>query len=160
MQQVEKAVAIFESKMNGTATALFMFDIAPSHQRHAPDALSAQHMVKGPHPTWTHHKGAPKMCPGHFVDGSPQDLYFHLNHPTMPGWFKGMQRIIEEHGLWPEHGLPSQCLGSSVRPGTRTVALARFFLPSLTLDRSVCTSKNLSHPEVTFATFTQSSIVN
>jgi len=111
MQQVEKAVAIFESKTNGTATVLFMFNNAPSHQCRAPDALSARHMVKGPHPTWTHHKGGLKMHPARFSDGSPQNLYYPENHPTMPGWFKGMQRIIEEHGLWPEHGLPSQCLG-------------------------------------------------
>jgi len=81
MQQVEKAVAIFESKTNGTATALFMFNNAPSHQHCAPDALSAWHMVNSPHPTWMHHKGGLKMCPSHFADGSPQDLYYPLNHP-------------------------------------------------------------------------------
>src|SRR5882724_5299543 len=81
------------------------------------NGLSAQHMVKGPHPTWTPHKGGPKMCPSHFVDSSPQDLYYLENHPTMTGWLKGMQRIIEEHGLWTEHGLPSQCLGFKCQAG-------------------------------------------
>ena len=27
----------------------------------------------------------------------------------MPGWFKGMEVIIQECGLWPEAGLPAQC---------------------------------------------------
>jgi len=41
LKQVGLAVDIFESKTNGTATGLFLFDIVPSHQKHAPDALSA-----------------------------------------------------------------------------------------------------------------------
>ena len=57
-------------------------------------------------------------------------------------------------------GSPRNALDSSVRLGAQTVVLAGFFLPSLTLDHSVCTLKNLSHSEVTFVTFTQSSIVN
>ena len=40
------------------------------------------------------------------------------------------------------------------------VAAARFFLLSLNLHHSGCTLKNLSHPEVTFVTFTPSFIVN
>ena len=27
----------------------------------------------------------------------------------MPGWFKGMEQIIQEHGLWPETGLSAEC---------------------------------------------------
>ena len=102
---------IFESKTNGTATGLFMFDNAPSHQKRAPDALSARKMVKGPCAVWTHHKDGPKMCPGFFTDGTPQDLYYPDKHPKMPGWFKGMQQIIEERGLWPAAGLRAQCEG-------------------------------------------------
>ena len=29
----------------------------------------------------------------------------------MPGWFKGMEQIIKERGLWPEAGLPAECPG-------------------------------------------------
>ena len=29
----------------------------------------------------------------------PQDLYFPEDHPTMPGWFKGIETIICKHGL-------------------------------------------------------------
>ncbi|KAG1726633.1 uncharacterized protein EDB91DRAFT_1254254 [Suillus paluster] len=39
--QVEWAIDIFERKTNGFATGLFMFDNAPSHQKCAPDVVSA-----------------------------------------------------------------------------------------------------------------------
>ncbi|KAF8577792.1 hypothetical protein K439DRAFT_1363884, partial [Ramaria rubella] len=48
IRQVAKAVDIFESKTNSTATGLFMFDNTPSHQKQAADALSAWKMVKAP----------------------------------------------------------------------------------------------------------------
>jgi len=34
------------------------------------------------------------------ADGSIQSFYYPEDHPTMPGWFKGMQAILEEHGLF------------------------------------------------------------
>jgi hypothetical protein len=40
-----------------------------------------------------------------------QDLYFPDDHPTMPGWFKGMEIIIRERNLWPADGLLAQCEG-------------------------------------------------
>ena len=50
-------------------------------------------------------------------NNTPQDLYFPDNHPTMPGWFKGMEIIIKERGLWPDGGLKSQCDGFKCAPG-------------------------------------------
>ncbi len=47
----------------------------------------------------------------HPLTGEPQPLYFSDDHPTMPGWFKGMEQIIRERGLWPETGLPAECPG-------------------------------------------------
>lgn len=105
-----------------------MFDNAPSHQWHAPDAISACRMVKSeffffnhdacvdnpsdPKLGWTQHKGGPPMHHGFIPQtGEPQSFYFPSDHPIMPGWFKGMEQIIWEHGLWPEGGLPSECLG-------------------------------------------------
>ncbi|EKM53890.1 uncharacterized protein PHACADRAFT_98109 [Phanerochaete carnosa HHB-10118-sp] len=41
-----------------------------------------------------------------------QPLYFPADHPTMPRWFKGMEQIIQERGLWPERGLKAQCFDS------------------------------------------------
>jgi len=110
LQQVENAIDIFESKTNGFATGFFLFDNAPSHQRRAPDARSARKMPKGPHATWRHHKDGPKMQSTNFgVENMPQDFYFADDHPTMPGWFKGMEVVICECGLWPKKGLNAQC---------------------------------------------------
>lgn len=41
------------SETNGFATALFLVDNAPSHQKRAADALSARKMVKYPKQSWT-----------------------------------------------------------------------------------------------------------
>ena len=49
------------------------------------------------------------MRDGMLPNGMPQPLYFPTNHPTMPNWFKGMEQIIRERGLWPEGGLLAQC---------------------------------------------------
>ena len=47
----------------------------------------------------------------------PQDLYWPEDHPTMGGWFKGMEQIIRERGLWPESGLRAECEGFKCAPG-------------------------------------------
>jgi hypothetical protein len=44
--QVDRVIEIFEAKTNGLAQGLFLFDNAPSHLKHAPDAISARKMVK------------------------------------------------------------------------------------------------------------------
>jgi hypothetical protein len=119
LAQVEKAVDIFEGKTNGFAQGLFLFDNAPSHQKRAADALSARKMSKGPSATWTHHKDGPKMRNGVLPDGSSQHFYFPDDHPTMPGWFKGMETIIRERGLWPTDGqtLRFECPGFHCKEG-------------------------------------------
>ena len=117
--EVDKAIDIFEGKTNGFATGLFLFDNAPSHQKRAPDALSARKMPKGPHATWRHHKNGPKMRTTTFGnDNTPQDFYHPDDHPTMPGWFKGTEQIIRERGLWPTNrGLNAQCEGFKCEVG-------------------------------------------
>lgn len=47
LTQVDKAITIFKEITKGDVQALFLFDNAPSHQKHADDALSACLMVKG-----------------------------------------------------------------------------------------------------------------
>ena len=49
LAQVDHAIDIFQGLTNGYAQALFLFDNAPSHQKRADDAISAQRMVKGAH---------------------------------------------------------------------------------------------------------------
>jgi hypothetical protein len=126
LKQVENAIDIFEAKTNGFATGLFLFDNAPSHQRRAPDALSARKMPKNPHATWRHHKDGPKMRMTNFgVDKIPQEFHFAEDHLSMPGWFKGMEGIIRERGLWPPNGLNAQCEGFKCEAGKRDCCCRR-----------------------------------
>ncbi|KAF9455309.1 hypothetical protein BDZ94DRAFT_1205895, partial [Collybia nuda] len=96
IQQVDKAIDIFEGRTNGLATGLFLFDNAPSHQKRADDALSARKMTKNPAKDWTHRKGGAHMRNGQLLNGETQEFYFGEDHPSMPGWFKGMEQIIKE----------------------------------------------------------------
>lgn len=52
------------------------------------------------------------MRNGTLPNGQPQLFYLPADHPDMPGWFKGMEVIICECGLWPvglSKGLHAQC---------------------------------------------------
>jgi len=49
LQQVDYAIDIFEGLVKGQAQGLFLFDNISSHQKRAPDTISAQTMVKGAH---------------------------------------------------------------------------------------------------------------
>lgn len=51
--QVELSMDIFEEKTHGFKCTLFLFSNATTHQKHTPDALSAQKMVKNPKLSWT-----------------------------------------------------------------------------------------------------------
>jgi hypothetical protein len=66
---------------------------------------------------WTHHAGGPRMRCGRLPNGDPQSFYFPDDHPSMPGWFKGMEQIIKERGLWPAEGLNAQCPNFHCPPG-------------------------------------------
>ena len=67
---MENAIDIFEAKTNNFVTGLFMFDNAPSHQKQAPDALSARKMLKNPNQRWMNMKGEPRMWNGWYMNGS------------------------------------------------------------------------------------------
>jgi hypothetical protein len=51
LAQVDSAIDIFEGLSKGNFKVLFLFDNAPSHQKQALDAISAQKMVKGVPPS-------------------------------------------------------------------------------------------------------------
>lgn len=57
------------------------------------------------------------MCSSRLPTSEPQSFYFPNDYPRMPGWSKGMQIILIEHGLWPEKGLPAQCQDFKCPPG-------------------------------------------
>ncbi|KZV67560.1 hypothetical protein PENSPDRAFT_611238 [Peniophora sp. CONT] len=118
IRQVDHAIDVFELRTKGRVQALFMFDNAPSHMKRAPDALSARYLVKKPTKDWTLKGCGVRMRDGVMPDGSAQPFYWPENHPTHAGWFKGMEQIIRERGLWPARGkLKSQCDGFKCPPG-------------------------------------------
>jgi hypothetical protein len=57
------------------------------------------------------------MRPGRLPNGEYQFFYYPgpedypspESTPPMAGWFKGMEQIIRERGLWPAKGLKAQC---------------------------------------------------
>ncbi|TDL26508.1 hypothetical protein BD410DRAFT_881969 [Rickenella mellea] len=116
VEQVENAMDIFEERTNGEARGLFLFDNATTHQKRPPDGLSAQNMTKGSKLGWTHIKGGPKMRHGTMPNGERQDFYYPLDHETKPGWFKGMEVILRERGLWRD-GLLAQCKDFKCKDG-------------------------------------------
>ena len=63
LRQVDRAIDIFKGLTNGWAQGLFLFDNMPSHQKHAPDAISAQNMVKGVQPFLFPPTTATTACP-------------------------------------------------------------------------------------------------
>jgi len=75
-------------------------------------------MPKNPSAGWTHHKDGPHMRPTILADGQVQDFYFPDDHTQYPGYFKGMEQIIRERGLWPPSGtLLAQCEGFKCEGG-------------------------------------------
>src|SRR5882757_4762919 len=139
LTQVDQVVDVFEGLTRGNAQGLFLFDNAPSHQKRAPDAISAWKMPKraflflfplesclltwrsiahaDPKESWKPCADGPHMHDGRFSTGKSQSFYFPDNHLSMPSWFKGMAIIIAERGLWPADGLPAQCPSFRCPPG-------------------------------------------
>ena len=65
-----------------------------------------------PKRVWTHHPNRPRMHNSiNPKTKQPQSFYFPKDHPKYPGWFKGMEQIIHECGLWPKDGLSVECTG-------------------------------------------------
>ena len=83
LQQVDKAIDIFEGLTKDWAQGLFLFDNAPSHQRHVPDAISAWHMVKG-----APHSLSPPLCDN-------DHCYFMMHVPVC----REQQQVLNEHML-------------------------------------------------------------
>jgi hypothetical protein len=118
LKQVEHSIKIFKSKTNGFVTGLFIFNNTLSHQKCTPDALPAHKMPKNPNKDWSHKKDGLRMQNSTFgPTGISQDFYFPKDHAMMPGWFKRMEAIICEWGLWPTAGLKAQCDGFQCEAG-------------------------------------------
>jgi hypothetical protein len=77
------------------------------------------HCPPAPKEGWTHRTGGARMRSGTLPTGKSQSFYFPEDHPSMPGWFKGMEQILRERDLWPKvgPGLPAQCPDFKCPPG-------------------------------------------
>jgi len=77
------------------------------------------------------------MRHGKLPGGETQDLYFPDDHPTMLGWFKGMEQILREWGLYRE-GLLAQCPGFKCEAGNTNCCCHRilFLLPDFVGQKS------------------------
>ena len=91
-----------------------------------------------PKKDWTHHPSGPRMCYGHLPSGDAQLLYFPDDYPSMPGWFKGMEHIIQECDLWLKEGLNAQCLNFHCPPGRTNCCCRRllFSQPDFTNNKA------------------------
>ena len=89
-------------------------------------------MHTDPRRAWTRCADGPRMRHGKLPTGEPQSFYFPPDHPTMPDWFKGMEVVIREHGLWPAGGLLAQC--AHCPPGKTDCCCRRllYFQPDFT----------------------------
>lgn len=96
VEQVELSMDIFEEKTHRFKRALFIFDNATTHQKRAPDAPSARKMVKNPKLGWTPQSNGARMRDSVLPNGTIQSFHFDEDHPSMPGWFKGMKVILKE----------------------------------------------------------------
>ena len=145
---------------------VFAYDITACH----PNALSAVKMQLKPNPKFSCDKAKTiRMMDGRFVDGTSQALYFPEDHPTYPGYFKGMCQIINE---WHEKGanlpdpkkLRSQCPNFKCKWTTSTTCCCRKVLytkPDFVNQKSqleeVCAAQGYAviffpkyHPELNF----------
>jgi len=117
---------------------IFVFDNATTHLKRPDEALSAQNMPKftpkegtnwGPETNMIGNNGRPvygpdgkvvkiktRMADGRLADGTPQPLYFPLEHPQA-GVFKGMSIILKERGLLKESNLKAQCKDFKCKKG-------------------------------------------
>ena len=75
-------------------------------------------LPESPNNGWTHHKDGPHMQLTTLTNGDAQEFHFANDHPQYPGFFKEMEQIIREWGLWPESGnLLAQCEGFKCKAG-------------------------------------------
>ena len=96
---------------------------------------------------WTHHPNGLQMRPGRLPNGQPQPFYFPDDHPTMPGWFKGMEVIIHKRGLWPKQGLLAQCKDFKYLPESTTCCYRQllFLQPDFIAQKSLLEELIESH---------------
>ncbi|KAH8993203.1 hypothetical protein EDB92DRAFT_1796554 [Lactarius akahatsu] len=165
LEQVEGAIDIFEGKTRdyarGYVQGLFPFDNAPSHQKQAPNALFARNIAKNSRVHWTPFKDGLRMH--HVVHPQTKELqsfYFPDDHPTMPGWFKGMEQIIQSMVFGQRLVCMLSAHTSNALKDRQTAAAAASSLISLTLFLRSHSFKSLLSSVATSVIFTPSTTVS
>ena len=101
------------------------------------------------------------MRKGLLPNGLEHDFYFPDTHPTMPGWFKGMEMIIQEQGLWPESGkLKAECKGFKCEAGSCTCCCQRLLFTQLDFCSHRSELEEYIKSYAISAIFTQNTIVS
>ncbi|KAI0315426.1 hypothetical protein OF83DRAFT_1164795 [Amylostereum chailletii] len=121
---------------------VLIFDNATTHSKRYDGSLSASGMMLVPSKAFSctrnklgedgkqvyNAKGKPvkEKIPmtGASFSGSPQDLYFPLDHDTYPGQFKGMAVLLDERQI-PHGNLKASCKGSKCPDGATTCCCRR-----------------------------------
>jgi len=143
LKQVRTALAILE-KYYPEEDHVFIFDNATTHQKRADGALSARNMPKFPSQKFFAYrnkidgqgqlvyridgqlvKEAIPMTGAKLHNGSPQDLYFPMDHQIYPGAFKGMVNILAERRYADVSRLRAQCEGFKCAVGAVTCCCRR-----------------------------------
>jgi len=143
LKQVQAALAIL-AKHYPCEDHVFIFDNTTTHQKWADGALSAHNMPKFPSKNFYayHNKVSDNGCPVFSTDGwivkepiqmtgakicngSPQDLYFPMDHPSNPRAFKWMMNILMEHRYTDSSQLHVQCDGLKYTAGATSCCCQR-----------------------------------
>ncbi|RPB06967.1 hypothetical protein P167DRAFT_477251, partial [Morchella conica CCBAS932] len=110
VQQTLTAIKIFEAAHPG-CQALFLFDNATSHSAFAEDALKSSKMNKGPGGEQPH------MRDGYWYNENREKVIQYMNYSqddegiplNFRGQPKGLQKVLEERGIWPKECLYLDC---------------------------------------------------
>jgi hypothetical protein len=107
------AIPIFNATFPG-CQAVFLFENASNHSSYAADALRVDN-------TNLHPEGKQALLRNGFIHekGIPQPMKFpaHYYDRDLAGKPKGIMRVLQERGLWPERGLVLKCPVTHNRPG-------------------------------------------
>ena len=107
------AIPIFNAAFPG-CQAVFLFDNASNHSSYAADALRVDNMN-------LHPGGKQALLRDGFIHekGIPQPMKFPADYydRDLAGKPKGIKRVLQERGLWPERGLVLKCPVTHNRPG-------------------------------------------
>lgn len=144
LEQAEEAIRILR-EFYPEYEHVFIYDNASTHLKRGDGALSACKMPKGTPKVGENWgvevtkrdpvsgdivykaDGKPekikiRMVDGCFADGTPQPLYFPEGHPRA-GVFKGMAKILEEHGFGDMSKVRAECKGFKCAPPSEIEAV-------------------------------------